>query len=159
MSKVHVSRSLKIWLKCKFSPIFHDAIAFISLWFFWSLWFFFGFLSKICWISLKIWLKCKFSPILHDEMAVGQNILRREFKSSLPGSLGKGITYMSTKTRTWSKIVHTKYYLKVSLLSRKLVCNYWYGKFDVLTTSQAQLQPAKNYPFLHNCKKKLHLCC
>ena len=41
---------------------------------------------------------------------------------------------------------------KVSLPSHNLFCNYWYGQFEVLTTSKAQLH--QNYPFLRNCKKQ-----
>ena len=55
--------------------------------------------SKVHLSYSRIWLKCKFSPIFHDEMG-GQNILRREFKFSLPGSLGISIICLPTKTRT-----------------------------------------------------------
>ena len=42
---------------------------------------------------------------------------------------------------------------KVSLPSHNLFCNYWYGQFEVLTTSKAQLH--QNYPFLRNCKNNV----
>ena len=91
-----------------------------------------------CWP--KIWFK---SAIQHPLQCIGWVAL-----SSLV------VCPASTKVILLSQRLLSEWFqrTKVSLPSHNLFCNYWYGQFEVLTTSKAQLH--QNYPFLRYCKKQ-----